>query len=72
MGRQGGRKRREKERVFFPFLIYFLKVCFHQFTQQPKNAWSGMVQQPKRFNPRVLLTRDVELNLAITLEKNKA
>jgi hypothetical protein len=30
------------------------------------------VQQPKRFNPRVLLTRDVELNLAITLEKNKA
>jgi hypothetical protein len=26
----------------------------------------------KRINPRILLTQDVELNLAITLEKNKA
>jgi hypothetical protein len=56
----------------FPILIYFLKACFHQFTQQTKNAWSGMVQQPKRFNPRVLLTRDFEIILARTLKKNKA
>jgi hypothetical protein len=37
-----GGNRREKERVF-PILIYFLKACFHQFTQQTKNAWPGMV-----------------------------
>jgi hypothetical protein len=71
-GLPGGKKEEGKGNGFFPFLIYFLKVCFHQFTQQTKNAWSDIVQQPKRFNPRVLLTRDVELNLAITLEKNKA
>jgi hypothetical protein len=72
MGCPGGKERGGKRKGFSPFLIYFLKACFHQFTQQTKNAWSGMVQQPKRFNPRVLLTRDVELNLAITLKKNKA
>jgi hypothetical protein len=31
-----------------------------------------MVQQPKDLTLRVLLTQDDELNLAITLEKNKA
>jgi hypothetical protein len=74
-GGNAGPRERGKEKgkgKGFPILIYFLKACFHQFTEQTKNAWSGMVQQPKRFNPRVLLTRDFEIILARTLKKNKA
>jgi hypothetical protein len=36
------------------------------------NAWADMVQQTKESISRVLLTQDIELNLARTLNMNKA
>jgi hypothetical protein len=76
MGRQ---KEKGRERAWgFLFSLSFCSInsprcIFHQFTQpQTKRCMIRHDATTKRINPRVLLTQDVELNLIITLEKNKA
>jgi hypothetical protein len=76
MGRQK-EKGRERARGGFYFPLFCSnfspRFIFHQFTQpQTKRCMIRHDATTKRINPRVLLTQDVELNLAITLEKNKA
>jgi hypothetical protein len=71
------RKRGEKGLggFYFPFLCSNSspRFIFHQFTQpQTKKCMIRHDVTTKRINLRVLLTQDVNLNLAITLEKSKA
>jgi hypothetical protein len=61
----------KKKRFLFPFNL-FSKCMISQIHPTNKiDAWSSMVQQPKDLTLG-LLTQDVELILASTLEKNKA
>jgi hypothetical protein len=63
---------KEKGKMGFPFLIYFLDACFTNSLNKQNRCMVRHGATTKRFNPRVLLTQDVELNLARTLKKNKA
>jgi hypothetical protein len=52
-------------------LIYFLNACFTNLLNKQNRCMVRHGATTKRFNPRVLLTQDVELILARTLKKNK-
>jgi hypothetical protein len=71
-GPQGEGEGREGKKGVSPFLIYFLNACFTNSLNKQNRCMVRHGATTKRFNPRVLLTQDVELILARTLKKNKA
>jgi hypothetical protein len=71
-GPQGEGEGRDGEKGFFRFLIYFLNACFTNSLNKQNRCMVRHGATTKRFNPRVLLTQDVELILARALKKNNA
>jgi hypothetical protein len=60
-----------KGKMIFPFNL-FSKCMFHKLFNKQNRCMVRHGATTKRFNPRILLTQDVELILARTLKKNKA
>jgi hypothetical protein len=63
---------RDGKKGFFSFLIYFLNACFTNSLNKQNRCMVRHGATTKRFNPRLLVTQDVELILARALKKNKA
>jgi hypothetical protein len=70
--KERGERKRKEEKCFFPILIYFQMHAFTNSLNEQNRCMDRHGVTTKRFNSRVLLTRDVELILARTLKEIRA
>jgi hypothetical protein len=71
--KERGKRKRKEEKGFFPILIYFQMHAFTNSLNEQNRCMDrhGASATTKRFNSRVLLTRDLELHLARIFEKEQ-